>query len=69
MRYLTEDQIARVEREMQAQRFADEANALAHRIASAGFVLEITCIAERLGVVTVRERDVHSGARMLAVPA
>lgn len=69
MRFLTEDQIRRVEREIQAQRLADEANELARRIARAGFVLEVKSIADAFGVVTVRERDIHANARMQAVPA
>lgn len=69
MRFLTEDQIRRVEREIQAQRLADEANELTRRIARAGFVLEVKSIADAFGVVTVRERDVHAKARMQAVPA
>ncbi len=69
MRFLSEDQIRQVEREIQAQRFADEANLLASRVARAGLVLEVKSIADAFGVVTVRERDIHAKARLQSVPA
>lgn len=69
MKFLTESQIRQVEREIEAQRLAEEASALAARIARRGFVLEVTSIADEFGVATVRERDVHARARLQAVPA
>lgn len=69
MQFLTEDQIRQIQAEIAAAEIADDAELLSQRAMRAGFVVEMTSVADVFSVVSVRQRDMHARARCLAVPA